>query len=98
MKAIVLSLALLLASVMQQPSMPPPGNPNHEEPAPGMNCVHEGPGVPAEHACACHATCMENRNGNGEPDGTFTKIEDNARCRAACFKSRCSCLSDCETS
>jgi hypothetical protein len=89
---------LVLALAAQEPSMPPPGNPNHEEPLPGMSCVHEGPGVPATHACVCHATCMENRGPNGEPDGTFSKVEDNVKCRAACHKTHCACKSDCETS
>jgi len=95
----MLVVLLLAMAAGQGPSMPPPGNPGHVEPAPGALCVHEGqPGADAGHVCSCHATCMENRDGNGEPNGTFTKQEDNAKCRAACFKHSCACASDCETS
>lgn len=99
MKTILFALSLMFVAAQQPIPMPPPGNPNHEEPAPGARCLHEGThGVTAAQACACHAECMENRDGNGEPNGTFTRAEDNARCRSACHKDHCGCLSDCETS
>lgn len=67
---------------------PPEGNPNHEEPAPGSNCVHN-PATP-DHNCTCHKTCEPN------PDGSNSAIvvEDNVRCRSACYKSHCACQPD----
>jgi hypothetical protein len=82
-------IACMMPMAMAQsvPS-PPEGNPNHEEPAPGANCVHN-PEVP-DHNCNCHKKCEPN------PDGTNSAvvIEDNVRCRSACFKSHCSCRAE----
>ena len=97
MKTLLL-LAFVLAVVGAQdgPVLPPPGNPGHVEPPPGARCVHAGPGVSAAQACACVPTCMENRDGNGELDGTERRIEDVVRCRVACHPKHCACLSNCE--
>lgn len=95
MKSLLLILALLAAGA-QEPSMPPPGNPDHQQPAPGAYCQHAGPGVTDAHACACEPTCMDGHDGNGDPDGTVHRGEDNARCRAACHPKACRCISNCE--
>ena|SRR6478609_8586940 len=67
---------------------PPEGNPNHEEPAPGSNCVHNP--ADSNHNCNCHKRCEQN------PDGTNSAIvvEDNVRCRSACYKNHCACRAD----
>lgn len=95
MKSLILTIALAILAA-QSPPMPPPGNPDHQEPAPGAFCRHDGPGVDADHACACQPTCMEDRDGNGEPTGGVTRQEDNVRCRAACHPKHCQCVSNCE--
>ncbi len=75
--------------------MPPPGNPDHVEPAPGMFCAH-GPSVPAGQACSCEPKCMDNRDEAGNPDGTTYRQEDLVKCRAACHPKACRCVSNCE--
>jgi hypothetical protein len=82
-------LACMMPTMMAQgiPS-PPEGNPNHEEPAPGSNCVHN-PAAP-DHNCTCHKHCEQN------PDGTNSAVvvEDNVRCRSACYKDHCACRAE----
>ena len=68
-----------------EPSMPPPGNPDHAEPPPGAFCSRS---PKPEHSCKCHATCVENE------DGTIAIQEDGAHCRAYCYKKACHCPVD----
>lgn len=71
------------------PPMPPSGNPDHQEPAPGASCHHAREGSPdSGHDCACHRECKEN------DDGTLSEVED-SQCRAWCFKDRCACPTAC---
>lgn len=80
---------------LQDVPMPPPGgNPDHSEPAPGAFCTHGGS---AAHACACESTCEPILDGNGDPipGAGERRVEDNAKCRAACHKDHCHCPSPC---
>lgn len=91
-------LGYAVAMAAQDPLGPPPpapGNPGHEEPAPGSHCARAGdPGVDAAHACACHHTCKPNTE--TDEDGNVTTVpgehlEENAQCRVYCFKNACRC-------
>ncbi len=96
MRTTLLALVLLLAGAQQHPPMPEPGNPGHQEPAPGAMCVHAGPGVDEGSACHCEPKCMEGHDEEGNPNGTQYRTEDTLRCRASCFPKRCACVSNCE--
>ncbi len=97
MRILLLTISLLFAAGAQQhPAMPEPGNPGHQEPAPGAMCVHAGPGVDAGSACACEPKCMDGHDPDGTPNGEVNRQEDNARCRAACHPKHCACVSNCE--
>src|SRR4026208_487203 len=68
---------------------PPPGNPGHPEPAPGVTCKRAGdPGVDADHACECHRQCKPNVDENGEVV-PGEHVEENSKCRVYCYKSHC---------
>ncbi len=95
MRTILLALVLLLAGAQQHPAMPPEGNPGHQEPVPGAVCVHAGPGVDEGSACHCEPKCMDGHDQEGNADGTQYRQED-PKCRAYCFKTHCSCQSNCE--
>lgn len=90
----IASLVLVIGLMFQNPPMPPPGNPDHVEPLPGQVCRHAGPGVDEGHACACEPQCMEGRDEEGR--ATVVRVEDNAKCRAACHTKHCGCVSSCE--
>ena len=73
----------------QDAVMPPEGNPDHVQPPEGAYCDHSRN---AAHSCACHATCVE------DSDGNVTIQEDGAHCRANCYKKHCHCpAQDCKT-
>lgn len=73
----------------QDPVMPPEGNPEHVQPPDGAYCDHS---TRPAHACACHAQCVENK------DGTIAIQEDREHCRANCYKKHCHCPADkCKT-
>ena len=75
--------------LMAQGTTPPPAsNPNHEEPGPGVTCVHDEKD-PA-HNCACHRECKQNTDEEGNPAQGGYLAED-SRCRVYCFKDHCHC-------
>lgn len=76
MRIAVLVLALLVAQ------LPPPGNPEHKEPAPGQSCVHNTKD-PA-HNCACKRECVEGAEGT-------EYVQEDPQCRSYCFKTHCHC-------
>lgn len=78
-----------MVALAAEQSMPPPGNPGHKEPPKGLTCINYGKGATKGRICKCHATCVENE------DGEIERVED-PQCRAWCFKDRCECLSDCQ--
>lgn len=65
------------------PMMPPPGGtPDHKEPPNGAWCDRS---AAAEHHCECHNACVHNE------DGSISKQEDHAKCRANCYVKHCQC-------
>lgn len=85
-----------IVSAQGGPPMPPPGNPEHQEPAPGSSCHTPDQRRPdAAHECACHRTCVEGTDNEGNPDGSLHEVEDRVNCRANCYRSRCNCSSPC---
>lgn len=83
------------AAALQGPPMPPPGNPNHDEPAPGAFCHMAGETPDPGHDCACEKKCVSGTDADGHDDGTLVEVEDNVRCRAACHKRHCNCQTAC---
>lgn len=80
MKYAALVLALLVAQ------LPPPGNPEHKEPAPGQSCVHNTKD-PAHH-CACQRVCSEYEDDDGHLQ---IYVQEDAQCRSYCYKDHCHC-------
>lgn len=83
-----LLLAALLALGAQAP-MPPPGNPGHQQPAPGQACKHDAKD-PA-HNCNCHRECKQNSDEDGNPAPGEYVQEDYSKCRASCYQDHCHC-------
>ncbi len=79
----------------QGTTVPPEGNPGHEEPAPGANCKHDA--TDPEHNCACHRECKQNTDPNtGQPIQGAT-VQEDAKCRVYCYKDHCHCpIENCE--
>lgn len=69
-------------------TLPAPGNPGHQEPAPGDSCVHDAKD-PA-HNCTCHRECRQNTDDDGNPaPGAY--VQEDPKCRVYCFKDHCHC-------
>jgi len=75
--------------------MPPPGNPNHEQPTEGNACRAPGATPDPFHDCACEPRCMDGTDEFGQPDGTMYRTEDTSKCRAACHPKFCLCPNPC---
>ena len=72
----------------QSQDLPAPGNPGHQQPAPGESCVHNA-SDPA-HNCACHRECKQNTDDDGNPtEGAY--VQEDPKCRVYCFKDHCHC-------
>ncbi len=87
--------AMMIPGVIAQGTqLPPAGNPGHEEPIPGANCVHDDKD-PA-HNCACHRECKQNTDGEGNPaSGGY--VQEDPMCRVYCYKDHCHCpIHNCE--
>lgn len=87
MTRLILVIAFMGLALQSPPSMPPPGNPNHDTPVDGAYCRNFKNDPPA-HKCECERQCTV------QPDGTVTQVEDNVKCRAACHPQHCHCLSE----
>ncbi len=90
-------LACLMPTVGAQgiPS-PPDGNPNHEEPGPGVYCVHDM--SKPDHNCTCHRECKPNTDTDGNPTQGQT-VQEDPKCRSWCFLKSCACpTTNCELS
>ena len=91
-------LAGFLVTAQQgDPPMPPPGNPNHEEPLPGAFCAPPGVQPYPAHDCSCMPKCME-PHGEDEDGNQIVyppTREEDPKCRAYCHKKFCTCPSDC---
>ena len=75
----------------QSAELPAPGNPGHQQPAPGESCVHNT-NDPA-HNCTCHRECKQNTDDDGNPaEGVF--VQEDPKCRVYCFKDHCHCPVD----
>lgn len=84
--------AALLLLVAQQPPMPPPGNPGHQEPAPGQACLHDSRD-PA-HNCTCHRECQPSEDEDGHQTQT---VKEDAKCRSYCYHDHCHCpIANCD--
>ena len=72
----------------QSTELPDAGNPGHQEPAPGANCVHNA--KDAAHNCACHRECKQNTDEEGNPvQGAY--VQEDPKCRVYCYKDHCHC-------
>ncbi len=89
------SLALQLAAPVAR-QLPPAGNPDHVEPAPGQNCGRSQQ-TPRDHLCGCHRECQQ-AAGYGDPnDPPTVYVQEDPQCRVYCYKSHCRCpIANCE--